>query len=132
MAIYGTALLSFCLLVGIITGNALGALLGINKDVGGVGIAMLLLILICDRLHRSGRLQPPSQQGILFWSSLYIPIVVAMAAKQNVVAAIKGGWLAVVAGVLVVVVCFALVPLISRVGSNAAPLPPTNVEPDET
>lgn len=117
MAIYGTALLSFCLLAGVIAGRLLGWLVGIDKNIGGVGIAMLLLILICDYLHRSGRLQPPSRQGILFWSSIYIPIVVAMAASQNVVAAWQGGPLALVAGVLIVVVSFALVPLISRLGS---------------
>ena len=125
MAIYGTALLSICLLVGVVVGRLLGVLVGIDKNIGGVGIAMLLLILVCDYLHRSGRLQPPSQQGILFWSSVYIPIVVAMAASQNVVAAIKGGPLAMIAGVLVVIISFALVPLISRLGSS------TVVEPVE-
>ena len=62
MAIYGTALLSICLLVGLIVGRLLGALVGVDANVGGVGIAMLLLILICDRLHQSGRMQPPTKQ----------------------------------------------------------------------
>jgi len=114
MAIYGTALLSLCLLAGMISGAFLGWLVGVETNVGGVGIAMLLLILISERLRRSGRLQPPDERGILFWSSIYIPIVVAMAASQNVVAAVAGGPVAIVAGVLSVVVCFALVPLISR------------------
>jgi malonate transporter MadL subunit len=120
MAIYGTALLSMCLLVGLIIGQLLGRLIGVDANVGGVGIAMLLLVLICDRMQRSGRLQPPSERGILFWSSIYIPIVVAMAAKQNVVAAIKGGPVALVAGTLAVVICFALVPMISRLGQADA------------
>jgi malonate transporter MadL subunit len=114
MAIYGTALLSLCLLGGMIAGAFLGWLVGVEANVGGVGIAMLLLILISERLRRTGRLQPPDERGILFWSSIYIPIVVAMAASQNVVAAVEGGPVAIVAGVLSVVVCFALVPLISR------------------
>ena len=117
MAIYGTALLSICLIVGLMVGRFLGMLVGVDANVGGVGIAMLLLILICDTLQRSGRLQPPSRQGILFWSSIYIPIVVAMAASQNVIAAIKGGPLAIIAGILVVIFSFVLVPLISRLGS---------------
>lgn len=125
MAIYGTALLSICLLTGVIAGRLLGLLVGLDKNIGGVGIAMLLLILACDYLHRSGRLQPPSRQGILFWSSVYIPIVVAMAATQNVFAAIKGGPLAITAGVLTVMISFAMVPLISRIGSS------TVVEPVE-
>lgn len=89
MAIYGTALLSICLLVGLIVGALLGILVGVDANVGGVGIAMLLLILICDRLRRSGRMRQPSQRGILFWSSIYIPIVIAMAASQNVRGAVK-------------------------------------------
>jgi len=119
MAIYGTALLSICLLAGLVLGKLLGVLVGVDANVGGVGLAMLLLILACDHLHHCGRLQPPSAQGILFWSSIYIPIVVAMAASQNVIAAIQGGRLALVAGVLVVVVSFAMVPLISRLGADS-------------
>ena len=118
MAIYGTALLSICLLSGLVLCKLLGRVVGVDANVGGVGIAMLLLILVCDRLHRSGRLNPPSAQGIVFWSSIYIPIVVAMAASQNVIAAIKGGTLAMVAGVAVVLISFALVPLISRIGAD--------------
>lgn len=116
MAIYGTALLSICLLIGVIVGNLLGGLVGVEANVGGVGIAMILLVLMCDRLHQSGRLKPPSAQGIAFWSAIYIPIVVAMAAKQNVLAAIKGGPVAILAGALAVIASFALVPLISRIG----------------
>jgi malonate transporter MadL subunit len=116
MAIYGTALLAVCLLIGLILGRMIGFVVGIDADVGGVGIAMLLLILACGRLQATGRMPIPTQSGILFWSSVYIPIVVAMAASQNVAAAIAGGPAAILAGVLAVVVCFALVPLISRLG----------------
>jgi malonate transporter MadL subunit len=79
---------------------------------------MLLLILLSERLQKSGRLEPPSERGIIFWSTIYIPIVVAMAASQNVLAAIKGGPLALIAGTVSVLVCFALVPLISRLGKT--------------
>lgn len=118
MAIYGTALLSLCLLVGIFFGNLLGIVVGVDANVGGVGIAMLMLILVGERLQKSGRLQAPSEKGILFWSSIYIPIVVAMAASQNVIAAIKGGPIGILAGVLAVTVLFALVPVISRLGQS--------------
>jgi malonate transporter MadL subunit len=118
MAIYGTALLSLCLLAGMVAGALLGWVVGVEANVGGVGIAMLLLILISERLQRSGRLKPQDERGILFWSSIYIPIVVAMAASQNVVAAVEGGPVAIVAGVLSVVVCFALVPLINRLAPS--------------
>lgn len=116
MAIYGTALLSACLLAGVVLGKLIGQSMGLDANVGGVGIAMLLLILATDWLRKRGALETPTERGILFWSSIYIPIVVAMAASQNVVKAIRGGWLAVTAGVLAVLVCFALVPLVNRLG----------------
>ena len=43
-------------------------------------------------------LPQPTEQGVLFWSAMYIPIVVAMAATQNVVAALAGGPMAAIAG----------------------------------
>jgi malonate transporter MadL subunit len=118
MVIYGTALLAFCMLVGLVAGQLLGMLLGVGKNVGGVGIAMLLLIVLSDWLRRRDRLPTPTQQGVLFWSSIYIPIVVAMAASQNVVKAASGGWLALVAGVTTVLACLALVPVLSRLGTG--------------
>jgi malonate transporter MadL subunit len=46
---------------------------------------------------------------------MYIPIVVAMAAKQNVIAAVSSGWMAIIAGVAAVAVSFAMIPLLDRV-----------------
>ncbi len=120
MVIYGTALLSGCLIAGVVAGQMLGYLVGVDKNIGGVGIAMLLLISGSDWLQRAGRIQPPTKQGILFWSSIYIPIVVAMAASQNVLAAVKGGPIALIAGVSVVLISFILVPVISRIGQPDA------------
>ena len=97
-------------------GELLGQLIGVQANVGGVGIAMLLMILLSDRLRRAGKLKPPTEQGILFWSSIYIPVVVAMAAKQNVLAALEGGAAAILAGSGAVLVSFALVPVLSRIG----------------
>ena len=118
MVIYGVSLLAGCMIAGIFLGELLGKLIGVQANVGGVGIAMLLMILFADFLRRRGRLNPVSQQGVIFWSSIYIPVVVAMAAKQNVVAAVKGGPAALLAGALAVVVSCALVPLISRIGAG--------------
>ena len=120
MVIYGVALLSGCLIVGLFCGQLLGRLIGVQANVGGVGIAMLLLILVSDRLRKAGRLKPVSQRGIVFWSSIYIPVVVAMAASQNVVSAIEGGPVALLAGALAVGMGFALVPVISRMGGSGA------------
>ncbi len=121
MVIYGVALLSVCMIAGIFIGEVLGKLIGVQANVGGVGIAMLLMILFSDYLRRTGRLNPLSQQGIVFWSSIYIPVVVAMAAKQNVLAAVEGGPAAILAGVLAVAASFALVPALSRIGAPRVP-----------
>lgn len=118
MIIYGVALLSVCLLVGMFVGGFLGVLLGVSSNVGGVGIAMLLLVAACSSKRLKSLVEGASGAGIKFWGAMYIPIVVAMAARQNVAAAVDGGWLAVAAGVAAVTVSFALVPVISRIGSN--------------
>ena len=118
MIIYGVALLSGCLLVGMLAGEALGVLLGVSANVGGVGIAMLLLVLACGSTRLQSLVDGASGTGIKFWSAMYIPIVVAMAARQNVAAAADGGLLALTAGVAAVVVSFALVPVLSRIGSD--------------
>ena len=121
MAIYGTALLSLCLLIGLSAGRLIGHLAGLeDKDIGGVGIAMILLILACDWLHRSGRLKPPSEAGIVYWGSIYVPVVVAMAASQNVLAAVRGGPMAIMAGISGVAVCFLLTGVLVKSGRKAA------------
>ncbi len=56
MIIYGVALLAACLLAGLYIGELLGQLLGVQANVGGVGIAMLLLVLAGG----SSRLQWPA------------------------------------------------------------------------
>ncbi len=116
MVIYGVALLAFCSLVGIVAGDALGVVLGVKANVGGVGFAMLLLISATEWMSRRGRFKPVSASGVAFWSGMYLPIVVAMAAQQNVLGAIKGGPLALIAGASGVALSFALVPLIGRIG----------------
>ena len=84
MVIYGVALLSACFLAGNFLGDILGALLHVKANVGGVGFAM------------------------------YIPIVVAMSSIQNVVAAISGGAVAILGGLLCTVFGFLLIPIMSK------------------
>lgn len=118
MIVYGVAILSFCLLLGKFAGDLLGIAIGVQANVGGVGIAMLMLILLCNLSSQKFSMKPLTESGISFWSAMYIPIVVAMAAKQNVIAAVSSGWLAVIAGVLAVAVSFLLIPLLSRIGDD--------------
>lgn len=115
MIILGVAMLAGSLLAGSVIGSLLGELLGVDANVGGVGIAMLILIVSTNFLTRKGRLSSDTAGGISFWSAMYIPIVVAMAATQNVVGALTAGPVAIVAGVVAVIVSFALVPVLSRV-----------------
>ena len=128
MIIYGVAALAACHLAGVILGDLLGVLLGVQSNVGGVGFAMLLLILLTDWLRRTGRLPQAFEQGVLFWSAMYIPIVVAMAAQQTVVAALAGGPLAIMVGIGATVACWALVPVVARIGGQDEPLPPLTAQ----
>lgn len=128
MIIYGVAVLAGCLLAGKIAGSLLGALLGVQANVGGVGFAMLLLIVLTDRMRKAGKFPRHSAEGVLFWSAMYIPIVVAMASTQNVVSAVGGGPVALLAGVAATVLCWAMVPVLSRIGGAEAPLPPAAEE----
>ena len=116
MVIYGVALLSFCMLVGVFAGDLLGEVMGVQANVGGVGIAMLLLLVLSNLGSNERALSPMTEKGIGFWSAMYIPIVVAMAARQNVFSALSGGWMAIVAGVAAVTASFAMIPLLARLG----------------
>ena len=118
MKIYGVALLAFCFLTGKLIGNYLGILIGLKSDVGGVGFAMLFLMLSYSYFKKKGLVKEITAQGILFWSSMYLPIIIAMAATQNVKAAISQGPIAGVIGVVVTITGFLLVPLISKIGQS--------------
>jgi len=122
MAIYGVALLSFCMFIGVLIGDILGKLVGINSNIGGVGFAMLFLILISDKLLTENKLSAKAQDGINFWSAMYIPIVVAMTASQNVVSAVSGGAMAILAGFISVIVAFLFVPILSKMGKESEAL----------
>jgi len=118
MAIYGTGLLAGCLLAGLFIGELLGRLVGIEANIGGVGIAMILLIVSAERMRKAGLLPELTQSGIIFWSAVYIPVIVAMAASQNVWTALSGGPAAIAAGAVAALVCFALVPLVDKIGRD--------------
>ncbi|MEI6195496.1 MAG: malonate transporter subunit MadL [Verrucomicrobiota bacterium] len=114
MVIYGTALLAVCHMLGIVIGDLLGHALGMKTNVGGVGIAMLLLIVLRMWLHKYGRFCATSESGVNYWGAIYIPVVVAMAMQQNVVAALHGGPMALLAAAASVVVCGCFISFINR------------------
>ena len=118
MVIYGVALLSFCMLMGVFVGDILGEIMGVQSNVGGVGIAMLLLLVLSNLDSQKLTLKPITENGIGFWSAMYIPVVVAMAARQNVFSALSGGWMAIIAGVAAVAASFAVIPMLARFGQG--------------
>lgn len=119
MEIYGFGLIAFCMFIGSFIGRILGIAVGVNGDVGGVGIAMLLLIIITNYLEKKGKsLSEDTSKGMLLLGSLYIPIVVAMSARQDVVAAFQGGLVPFAAGILATIGGLILVPLISKIGNT--------------
>ena len=75
---------------------------------------MLFLILLSNKGIDAGWLDKKSQEVIAFWSAMYIPIVVAMSSIQNVVAAISGGAVAILGGLLCTVFGFLLIPIMSK------------------
>lgn len=118
MKIYGVAILAFCVLTGQLIGEILGNFLGIDGNIGGVGFAMLMLILLNNYVKRKNILNPETESGMLFWSSMYIPVVVAMSASQNVKAALSGGWVALLVGIFATAACYSLVPIIAKMAKN--------------
>ena len=116
MTIYGVSILAVCFLTGKLLGSLLGQIVNVNGDVGGVGFAMILLILSNAYLKKKKSLQPATTNGITFWSSMYIPVVVAMAATLNAKAALSGGYTALFIGIVVTLGAFFIVPLIAKRG----------------
>lgn len=56
MIIYGLMLMGLCMFAGLIVGDLLGLLLGISANIGGVGFAMLFLVVISQKLTEKGLL----------------------------------------------------------------------------
>jgi len=114
MIIYGTALLAACHLLGIFLGDLLGQFLGVKTNVGGVGIAMLLLIFARLFLAKRNLLPKLTEMGVEYWGAMYIPVVVAMAAQQDMVSALRGGPVAILAALAAVSLCACVIAAINR------------------
>ncbi|MBN2752535.1 MAG: malonate transporter subunit MadL [Rhodospirillaceae bacterium] len=126
MVIYGLLIMGLCAIVGNVLGYMLGGMLGITANVGGVGFAMLFLVLLTRELSKRGYMSKPSESGILFWNAMYIPVVIAMAARQNVVAALTGGWIAFIGGLAAVFAGFLLIrPLTALADTTESPEEPS-------
>lgn len=116
--IFGVALLAACFLIGSFIGNLLGMATGVNSDVGGVGFSMLLLLLLTNS-KAVNRLMPKGyEKGIDFWKEMFIPVIIAMSASQNVISALSGGWLALAAGVGTVAAAFGMLVLLNKLSAK--------------
>lgn len=130
--IYGVVILAICFLVGRILGESLGGVLHIDANVGGVGFSMVLLVLAVQWLDVKKNFTNEMEGGIVFWSNLYIPVIVAMSAVQNVKGAISSGMVAVLAGLVPTVLCILIVPWLTRFSrENSFVTEPTESEKDK-
>src|SRR6056297_4138410 len=114
MVIFGGMILSICMFLGLFVGDLLGKAIGVKGNVGGIGFAMLLLVVVVEYLLKNEKISQKAQDGIYYWRYMYIPLVVAMACRQNVVAALKAGPVAIISGILVVILLFLCVPLVTK------------------
>ena len=120
MVIYGVLLLSLCYFAGLFVGEITGRLVGLNANVGGVGFAMLFLLLLCSYSEtvKTSLKNERFSDGIKFWQNMYIPVVIAMSASQDVVKAVRSGWLAILCGITLTVLSLCLIPFVSRISSS--------------
>ena len=106
--IYSLVTLALCMLLGKYIGTCFGTLVGVHADVGGVGFAILLLLFVSNCKKFTFTQKSDFQQGMNFWKKMYIPVVVAMAASQNVYRMMTSGMVAIVGGAAAVAFPFLL------------------------
>ncbi len=114
MLIKGVALLAGCFILGQLVGETVGRMIDVDANIGGVGFAMLLLIFTQNWLEKRDLFHVDMENGIMFWSKMYIPVIVAMSSIQNVRVALSSGAIAFLAGSVPVVLCLLFLPLLSK------------------
>ena len=105
---YALVTLALCMLLGKYIGTLLGTAVGIGADVGGVGFAILLLLFVTNCKKFTFTQKPEFIQDMNFWKKMYIPVVVAMAASQNVYRMLNSGMVALIGGAAAVAFPFLL------------------------
>ena len=112
--IYSLVTLAVCMLLGKYIGTCFGTLVGINADVGGVGFAILLLLFVGNSKLFPFTKRKDFIDGMTFWKKMYIPVVVAMAASQNVYRMLNSGMVAIVGGAASVAFPFLLLYILHK------------------
>ncbi len=118
--IYGVAILAGCTLVGSFIGNLIGMLIGLGSDVGGVGFAMILLLLITNSQKTFSKFPKGTSEGLTFWKEMFLPVVIAMSMTQNVYQALSSGIVAFTAGLAAVVAAFLLLPVLNKMTKKSS------------
>ena len=113
MEIYGLAILTALFLLGKTIGYGIGKLLNVG-DVGGVGWAMLFLIILINTKYWKEKVSERTKTGIKFIGAIYVPIIVAMVLRSNVIGAFKGGFVSLLAGGIAVIGGLLLTPLLAK------------------
>ena len=90
---------------------------------GREGFAILLLLFVGNYPKFTFTKKPDFIHGMNFWKKMYIPVVVAMAASQNVYRMLTSGIVAIVGGAAAVAFPFLLLYILhkreERRGKNA-------------
>ena len=80
----------------------------------------LVCVVLSDWMKKKNFFHVEYESGIGFWTSMYIPIVIAMASIQNVHAALSSGAVALVAGTVATCLCFFLIPMLTKLTKKNA------------
>lgn len=112
--IYSLVTLALCMILGKYIGTLFGNLVGIGSDVGGVGFAILLLLFVSNSKWFPFAKSKDFLSGMTFWKRMYIPVVVAMAASQNVYRMLTSGMVAIVGGAAAVAFPFLLLYILHK------------------
>jgi malonate transporter MadL subunit len=75
---------------------------------------MLLLIFARLYMEKNDKLPKLTELGVEYWGAMYIPVVVAMAAQQDMVAALRGGPVAILSAFAAAAVCACVISVINR------------------
>jgi len=113
--IFGFAIVSACYLLGKWIGMNLGAAVGVG-DIGGVAFGMLFLVLLTNLKFWSEKIDERIKNGVAIASALYLPVIVAMVYKTNVIGAFQAGPVALVAGFLALTTGLLLVNQVAKIG----------------
>ena len=118
--IYGVATLAACMIIGTLIGTVFGELIGAGTEIGGVGFAMLLLIFVTNCKKFTFTQKPAFIQGISFWKAMFIPVVIAMTATQNVFNMLSSSVVAIMAGIAAVSFSYLMLFVLHKMGQKKA------------